>query len=343
MLVKFFGRGSGGGDSPVNYLLGEERNREGASVLRGNAEITKELINSTDYARRYTSGVLSFEESYKSISAAQKNKIMDAFEITLFSGLHADQYNILWVEHTDKNDRLELNFLIPNQELRSGKRLQPFFHWTDMKRVNAFQNVTNMQFKLSNPHDPSKKRFNDQSFSRDANIKNVDEIDRTKEQKRLIAHKKAKNELTAYFYELASNAKLKNRSAIQKSLEHKGYEIKRVTNRAISIKSPNFSKNIRLDDPIFSIDFRVQDYTAVAMLEKNKQYEKDKQKSIYNYSLKILNEGIKLKKEYHRERFSGADVPKPYDLEISSLLDAQRLTDDYRRPEPQDDGPSLNY
>ena len=87
----------------------------------------------------------------------------------------------------------------------------------------------------------------------------------------------------------------------------------------------------------------MQDYTAVAMLEKNKQYEKDKQKSIYNYSLKILNEGIKLKKEYHRERFSGADVPKPYDLEISSLLDAQRLTDDYRRPEPQDDGPSLNY
>ncbi|WP_434221106.1 hypothetical protein, partial [Klebsiella pneumoniae] len=37
-----------------------------------------------------------------------------------------DQYACLWVEHRDKG-RLELNFVIPNIELQSGKRLQPYF------------------------------------------------------------------------------------------------------------------------------------------------------------------------------------------------------------------------
>ena len=131
MLVKFFSRGSGGGDSPVNYLLGEDREREGASILRGNPEITKELINSTDYARRYTSGCLSFEEAPDAVTDKTKAQIMDIFEQTIFAGLESDQYNILWVEHTDKDKtdtagnvikdadgkpikRLELNFLIPS-------------------------------------------------------------------------------------------------------------------------------------------------------------------------------------------------------------------------------------
>lgn len=35
MIVKMFKRGAGGGSGPVNYLLGKERNREGATLLRG--------------------------------------------------------------------------------------------------------------------------------------------------------------------------------------------------------------------------------------------------------------------------------------------------------------------
>lgn len=347
MLVKFFSRGSGGGDSPVNYLLGEKRNREGASILRGNAEITRELINSTDYARRYTSGVLSFEESHQSVSAAQKKQIMDTFEITLFSGLHPDQYNILWVEHTDKADRLELNFLIPNQELRSGKRLQPFFHWTDMKRVNAFQNVVNMQFKFSDPHDVNKRRSNSPHFSRTANLNNIDDgyytAKQNEEKERLISHKNVKDELTAHIYDLASSARFKNRKAIQKELENKGCEIKRVTDRAISVKSPKFAKNIRLDNVIFGIDFRAQDYTAIAMQQQKRDYERDRQRKIFDESLAILKKGIEMKAEYHHKRFKAAIVPEPYNLSLEAPLDVNGHTDEIKRPEPQDSGPSLNY
>ncbi|MGK3550253.1 hypothetical protein ACSLOE_30185, partial [Escherichia coli] len=42
------------------YLLGRERNREGATVLQGNPEEVRELIDATPFAKKYTSGVLSF-------------------------------------------------------------------------------------------------------------------------------------------------------------------------------------------------------------------------------------------------------------------------------------------
>lgn len=341
MLVKFFSRGSGGGDGPVNYLLGDDRDREGASVLRGNPEITKELINSTDYARRYTSGALSFEESHTSITAEQKNKIMDGFEETLFAGLEPDQYSITWVQHTDKNERLELNFLIANQELRTGKRLQPFYVGSDMKRVNAFQNVINLSYQLSDPHDPAKKRLDSPHFSRSANLKGIEKKDYTEKQLELVTHKSSKNELTEHIYELAAAARFKNRNDIQKELKNRGLEIERVTDRAISVKSPKFAKNIRLDDPIFGVDFRAQDYIAMAMRQKQRNYEQDK-KRILADSLETLKEGMRIKAKYHAKRFKGADIPKPFDLDLDAPERAQELTADPQpKPKEQDNSPSM--
>ncbi|ELD0604873.1 hypothetical protein QXC33_004931 [Escherichia coli] len=45
MIVKFHARGKGGGSGPVDYLLGRERNREGATVLQGNPEEVRELMS----------------------------------------------------------------------------------------------------------------------------------------------------------------------------------------------------------------------------------------------------------------------------------------------------------
>lgn len=345
MIVKFFSRGSGGGDSPVNYLLGDDRDREGASVLRGNIDITKEVINSTDYARRYTSGALSFEESFKDFTDEQKNKIMDGFEETLFAGLEPDQYSITWVQHTDKNERLELNFLIANQELRTGKRLQPFYVGSDMKRVNAFQNVINLSYGLSDPHDPAKKRFDSPHFSRSANLKGIEKKDYTEKQLELVSHKSTKNELTEHIYELAAAARFKNRNDIQKELERQGMEVKRKSDNFISVKSPKFDKNIRLDDPIFSIDFRPQDYITMAMRQKQKNYEQDK-KRILADALETLKEGMKIKAKYHAKRFKGADIPKPFDLDLDAPERAQELTADPQpqpKPKEQNNSPSMDF
>ncbi len=51
MIVKIHSRGAGSGSGPVDYLLGKDRQREQASVLRGNPEHVRELIDGCDFAR----------------------------------------------------------------------------------------------------------------------------------------------------------------------------------------------------------------------------------------------------------------------------------------------------
>lgn len=106
MIVKFHPRGRGGGAGPVDYLLGKDRQREGASVLQGKPEEVRELIDASPYVKKYTSGVLSFAEA--DLPPGQREKLMASFERVLMPGLDKDQYSILWVEHADKG-RLELN------------------------------------------------------------------------------------------------------------------------------------------------------------------------------------------------------------------------------------------
>ncbi len=76
-----------------------------SNVLRGNPEYVRELIDGCDFARAYTSGVLSFQEP--DIADAEKSRLMDEWEHTLLPGLDRDQYACLWVEHRDKERRAE--------------------------------------------------------------------------------------------------------------------------------------------------------------------------------------------------------------------------------------------
>ena len=79
---------------------------------------------------------------------------MASFERVLMPGLDKDQYSVLWVEHRDKG-RLELNFLIPNTELLTGKRLQPYYDRADRPRIDAWQTIVNGRLGL---HDRTRRR-----------------------------------------------------------------------------------------------------------------------------------------------------------------------------------------
>ncbi|WP_236749684.1 relaxase/mobilization nuclease domain-containing protein [Aeromonas caviae] len=155
MIVKFHARGVGRGSGPVGYLLGPDGAREGATLDRGDPALIEALIDSSPYAKKYTSGVLSFQEA--DLPREDKDKLMDSFERALLPGLDRDQYACLWVEHQDKG-RLELNFVVPNVELLSGKRLQPYFDRADRPRIDAWKTVINAQLGLHDPDDPLNKR-----------------------------------------------------------------------------------------------------------------------------------------------------------------------------------------
>ncbi|MGJ8868494.1 nuclease, partial [Salmonella enterica subsp. enterica serovar Kentucky] len=78
MIVKLPARGKRGGSGPVDYQLGRERNREDATVLRGQPEEERELIDSTPFSKKYTTGVQSFAE--KELPPGERERVMTSFE-----------------------------------------------------------------------------------------------------------------------------------------------------------------------------------------------------------------------------------------------------------------------
>lgn len=235
MIVEFFSRGKGAGSGPVDYLLGKDRERERASVLRGNPDETAAIIDGSAYAKKYTSGCLSFEEH--NISEDKKRELMTDFEECLFPNLDKSQYNVLWVEHRDKG-RLELNFVIPNIELETGKRLQPFYHKSDLKRVDSWCTIKNIEHGFSDPKDPAKR----QAVLSSKNL--------PKTQKEAVA---AINETMLFW---VKEGAVKDRQGVVKVLEAAGFEVARQTKTSISIKDPDGGRNIRLKGAIYEQNFR---------------------------------------------------------------------------------------
>ena len=322
MLVKIFGTGTGKGDGVVGYLLGSDylsggEMRAGASVLNGDPQLTQELINATQYAKRYTAGCLSFEESPDSLTAEQKRDIMQAFEHTIFTGLDPEQYNCLWVEHTDKineqtgKPRLELNFVIPNIECRSGKRLQPYYHAADLKRVNAFQNLVNFSYSLSDPHDPNKQRDINPYASR--NLPQVAELvaKQTPKGIEFTTHAKAKQDIHNKVLEQIEQGKISNRDDIINYLPTLKLDIDRVTDNSITVKAPNIKKNIRLNSNIFKKDWLANKSDLV------KEYSEKPITTHIQENLEVWKQGLEIKYYHNMKRHKpNEQAPLQADLSI---------------------------
>lgn len=233
MIVKILGnKGGGSAGAVIDYMLGKDKDREGALLLSGDPDLTARIADNLDFQNRYTVGVLSFEEP--NISEEQKQEIMADFEETLLAGLERDQYDITWIEHRDKG-RLELNFIIPNVELSTGKRLQPYYDKVDRPLVENWKQKTNFEHGLSDPHAPEKaqaiKTLNSQNLP-----PSVKEI---------------KEQIGLAIVEQIGQGIIQDRKDVIQTLEGAGFEITRQTDRSISIKNPDGKRNIRLEGTIY--------------------------------------------------------------------------------------------
>lgn len=281
MTVIYHSRGQGTGSGPVEYLLGKNQDREKAELLRGDPETTKDLIDSLDFKRKYTSGVLSFTET--DLSDDVKNKIMDSFEKATFCGLEKSQYDILWVEHTDKKN-LELNFVIPNVELETGKRFQPYYHQADKTRINQFRDLANIEHGLTNPLSPEHR----QSLTMPKNLP------RDKKQIREV--------LDNHFLKGIENGTIRNREDIRERLEKAGFEIKRETEKSISIADPNGGQNIRLKGAIYEQSFQSTGQTREVRQRAGREFE-EQQRAGYEDLRRKHTDYIERKAEGNRQKY----------------------------------------
>lgn len=281
MIVKFFARGVGRGSGPVDYLLGKNRDRDQATLDRGDPDVVQGLIDSSPYAKKYTSGVLSFAEP--DLDRKTKDDLMTSFEQALFPGLDKDQYSVLWVEHRDK-ERLELNFVIPNVELTTGKRLQPWFEKADKPRINAWKGVVNAHYGLHDPNDPLNKR--ELITPRDLPVNKQE----------------AARSITDSLLNLAGTGDVKNRDDVIRTIENAGFTVARKTKNSISIADPEGGRNIRLKGLIYEQDFRHGEGLRAEIERASREYRETAQERLRALH-EVYTKGVEIKRAELTKRY----------------------------------------
>ena len=241
MLVKFFENEKGGGVGSVYYLLNDRVQEGTARLLRGDKWLTLSLINAIEFKHKVTFGSLNFTE--KNLPDKIKTEIMDRFEKMLLAGLERDKnYNILWVEHTDK-ENLELNFVIPRIELQSLKALTPYYHKADLSRVDTFKEIINLEYDLSDPNDPARGSRISGSRKKKELFKSIQELDEIVQEQVLNGHLNSRDEVIAY-------------------LRENGVEVPKVSQEYISVKLPEAKSNKRLKGAVYN-----ERFTSIKSLE----------------------------------------------------------------------------
>ncbi|MFC2993938.1 mobilization protein [Acinetobacter sichuanensis] len=291
MIVDFFRHGSGLSKGCLDYLLGEDRERKHAQVLSGDVELTGQLIDSSPFAKKYTSGCLSFYEH--DLSDQDKQKIMQNFEQCLFPGLDQDQYQILWVQHQDKvnqdtgQTRLELNFVIPNVELSTGKRLQPFYAPVDLDRVDLFKKITNTQHRLYDPDDPEHRQLflNKKNLPKDI--------------------KDFKEQLHQRVYRAVANGDVADRQELVQWLESNQINVTRQVKNSISIENPyeGAKRPIRLEGEIYEQSFRATGEYRQEVQQRIEEYRGTTSER-YRANVTDYQRQLEHKSQYHSDRYS---------------------------------------
>ena len=290
MIVDFFRHGSGLSKGCLDYLLGEDREREHAQVLSGDVELTAQLIDSSPFAKKYTSGCLSFYEH--DLSDQDKQQIMQNFEECLFPGLDKDQYQILWVQHQDKvnqdtgETRLELNFVIPNVELSTGKRLQPFYAPVDLDRVDLFKQITNTEHSLYDPDDPEHRQLflNKKNLPKDI--------------------KDFKEQLHQRVYRAVANGEVADRQELVKWLELNQIHVTRQVKNSISIENPyeGAKRPIRLEGEIYEQGFRATGEYRQEVQQRIEEYRGTASER-YRANVTEYQRQLEHKSQYHSDRY----------------------------------------
>ncbi|MEG0198048.1 MAG: relaxase/mobilization nuclease domain-containing protein [Acinetobacter sp.] len=292
MIVDFFEHGTGEASGPLDYFLGKNRDREHAKILLGDVNEVAELIDCSPYEKRYTSGCLSFYES--DLTEADKAQIMRDFEKTLFPGLTTGNYRILWVEHRDKINeetgerRLELNFLIPNIEIESGKRLQPFFAKADLDRVDAFKKIVNYEHDLFDPDDPLNRR----------SVKIAQNLPKESKEFKAQVH----DEITLAI----CDDLIYDRKTLLDWCETVGFEVTKITKKQISIKNPETGRPEVFKGEFYEQNFRNTAKSTELKAEASGRYRQRAEKR-YQTCIERHEKLCEAKSKYHLERYGNGN------------------------------------
>lgn len=292
MLNKVFKHGTGGGRSVFNYMLKDPDNsnkpREGATVLRGDAELQEKLIDSLmpKFKQQYVSGCWSFEESPDQVTDEQKREIMDGTEELIKAGLDDDRVSIVWIEHTDKG-RLELNYIVACVDLKYGRLFQPYVDSHDQTRWNAFKDIQNIKHGFTEPDDPAKAR----------NLTEADNLPSTE--------KELKQVITAELEKLVALGVVNNRDDVKQALTDFGFPISRAGSDYISVVQPNGKRNLKFrsanEGGLYDINFNASAESAAEISRASADFRERAAERLES-AQRLYDKELERKRDYHKAR-----------------------------------------
>jgi 5S rRNA maturation endonuclease (ribonuclease M5) len=277
MLIKFFERGIGDGAAPVNYCcdvivptvitITDEKGRNKSAILRdengkpvlktrdppprilrGDKELTKNLINSLDFKWKYSAGVIAFGPDEP--EAKKIDEIMDDFETAAFAGLDRDRFNSLWIEHLHEGV-IELHFLIPRVDLATGKSYNPAPPG-HKKIYDPLRDYWNYSQGFARPDDLNRARLYQPG--------NVAKQQAANLRANLPAAPDPKKLITDFLTERIGAGMIENRADILSVFKELGFEITRNGKDYISVKPEPGAKAIRLKGVIYGESFERSEF-----------------------------------------------------------------------------------
>jgi hypothetical protein len=293
VLARIFKHGTGSGARAIGYQQSEQ-NHEGElrenppELLRGDPEATAELIDSLEFAQKYTSGVMSFtpeEAARLEREPEMRFELIDSFERDFLApGMERDRLALVWIQHRE-HDRTELHFTVANVDLGTSKRFPAYFDRADRTRLASWQDYQNLSRGLDDPRDPERQRA----------VRHESELPKDKAQlaealEKLVGQKCVRGEL-------------EDRKAVVGFIESKGLKVGRQGKDYITVVcGEGKNDRFRLKGALFHETYRF-DRTVRAGVERDHSAgEADRARGAEHARVR-LETAIQFRRDYLEKRF----------------------------------------
>ena len=287
MIDKKFkgGRTYRGALATLRYLLNERVDEGTARLLHGNTNTTLGLIKkaSNKFKWSWSSGVLSFEES---LSDDVLREIAEKHRAITFCGLDPDQYNSLYIIHSDKS-RSEIHYIAPRMELSTGKSLNLYYVKRDFKKKDLFQDLMNLEYGLSSPKLSQKRELVTQNKKKWATKKTT-----------------LKKDIDEAVLNLINAGDVQSRDDIIDFLRENDFELNRIGKEFISVLHDSVRKKDGTLDPIrLRGKIYGESFTDWRSLEEGIRQEDTTERRGIEEVRRELDEIVRLQTIYNRERY----------------------------------------
>jgi hypothetical protein len=222
-------------------------------VLRGDPDLTRELIDSIDRKWKFTAGVCSWGPEDK-VTPEQEVKVMDKFESVAFAGMESEQFNILWVRHSHAGHH-ELHFVIPRMELTTGKAFNAFPPGWE-KDFGTLRELENLHHGWTSPDDPERTRMfaPSQADIIEARL-NRWGGNPTKQEK-----DRARDAINAYVMAKVEGGAIRDRGGVVAALREANLDINREGKDYITVKDSGSGEKIRLKGGVYGAGWTLEEF-----------------------------------------------------------------------------------